>query len=182
MSQLHHFNEIIFSINSIASVQFYPIYKILLKLLQLLVWLWMGKNLHSPKCQNARSGEKNPLVSNLKKIYSGVVCSNCPFSNSSLSVSLSRVSLIVLPEGQDWELMLYIWETGTDWNDISVHWPGYRKPRAVVSQCSFHQSCNASSKHCLVSKHAESPGEVRLSEFPESLLDEWFELGLYKAN
>lgn len=39
MSQLHHFNEIIFSINSIASVQFYLIHKILLKLLQLLVWL-----------------------------------------------------------------------------------------------------------------------------------------------
>lgn len=29
MSRLYHFNEIIFSINSIASVQFYPIHKML---------------------------------------------------------------------------------------------------------------------------------------------------------
>lgn len=62
MSRLHHFNEIIFSINSIASVQFYPIHKIL--------------NCYSSWCGyeweqafillNVRSRGKKKLFSNLK--------------------------------------------------------------------------------------------------------------------
>lgn len=82
MSRLYHFNEIIFSINSIASVQFYPIHKML--------------NCYSSWCGceweqafillNVRSRGKKETVFKLKKKINlfkyGLFW---PFSNSCLS-------------------------------------------------------------------------------------------------
>ena len=110
-----------------------------------------------------------------KKLYSRVVQSSYPFSNSSLSCgNLAGRSHSTSEKDMIISLCCVLGETEVQTemrcqSSLASLWKA--ASRSLPIQCSFHRSCNASPKHCFVSKNAEYPGEVSLSELPELALD-----------